>query len=260
MCDGIWTKPPFPSLPNLKTIRITHSRISAEDLEGLLLSCNGLRSFTYESCGPYIPRVWWADGPSGNYLKPLDVVRHLRRHRETLKSLHLDWRRREASPTASGDVHFDRPEPVIDFRDFTGLQHLFLNASEFYDSTYQEPPPLTQRLPHSITSLQFAADMRCSVPRLSNGMLGLAGALSEGHFPNLKEVTCDAENRLDNEPLVSPLFAAAGVEFGYDSWPMSEATLNLPSDMPPIPDFYECYLREDTSQLPLPDEEDADLM
>ncbi|KAL5363145.1 hypothetical protein BJX96DRAFT_186602 [Aspergillus floccosus] len=261
MCDGIWTKPPFPSLPNLKTIRITHSRLSKKDLEGLLLSCNGLRSFTYETCGPYVPRLLF---PHGNehidHFRPSDAVLCLRRHRETLESLHLDLRKRGVFPMASGGIYYDRPEPIMDFRNFSALQHLFLSASEFYDSTYKEPPPLTELLPRSIATLQFASDMRCSVKWLSNGILGLAGAISEGHFPDLKKVTCDTENTLDNELMVGAMFAGSGVEFGYDSWPASEATLNLPGDLTPMSSFFGSDCRWDTmEQLPLPDEDDPDL-
>jgi hypothetical protein len=95
-------------------------------------------------------------------------------------------------------------------------------------------------------------------------MLDLAGGIPEGNFPDLRKVTCDTENTLDNELEVTAMFAVAGVEFGYDSWPLSKATLDLPGDLTSspwdtVPWDHGCYFRVDTVQMPLPDEEDEDL-
>lgn len=260
MCEGIWTESPFPSLPNLKVIRITRSKLTKKGLEGLLRSCNGLRSFTYETCPPYISLDIIAPGADPiDQFTPWDAVRCLRWHRETLESLHLDLRKRGVFPQPSGLIHLERSEPIVDFRDFNALRHLFLNASAIYDLRYTEPPPLTQVLPRSITSLQFVGDISCSVEWLSNGIFGLAGAISEGHFPDLKKVTCDTYYTLDNDLVVSAMFAGAGVEFSYDRWPLSKATLHLPGDLTPVPWEEGCYFRVDTELMPLPDEEDSDL-
>ncbi|GES59655.1 hypothetical protein ATEIFO6365_0003093500 [Aspergillus terreus] len=192
MCERIWTESPFPSLPNLKTICITHSKLNKQHLEGLRLSCSGLRSFTYKTCGPCISRLVVPEGPDPiNHFTPWDAVRCLRRHRETLESLHLDLRKRGVFPLTPGPIHLERSQPIVDFRNFTALRHLFLHASEIYDVRHTEPRPLTQVLPRSITSLQFVADMRYSVKWLSDGMFGLEGAICEGHFSDLKKVTCD---------------------------------------------------------------------
>lgn len=54
MCGGAWHRPPFLSLPNLKTLRITYSRRSEEGLEWLLSSGSGLRTFFCEASDPPI--------------------------------------------------------------------------------------------------------------------------------------------------------------------------------------------------------------
>lgn len=50
-CGSTWNRHrvPFPSLPNLKTIRLTSRRIDEESLDALLSSCSCLRVFNYEA-------------------------------------------------------------------------------------------------------------------------------------------------------------------------------------------------------------------
>lgn len=47
MCGSIRDQAPIPALLNLKTLRITHSRLNEKDLEGLLSSCSSLHTFVY---------------------------------------------------------------------------------------------------------------------------------------------------------------------------------------------------------------------
>jgi len=88
------------------------------------------------------------------------------------------------------------------------------------------------------------------------GLLGLSDAVSRRmKFPRLEQVRCDAQQRLepgydeDDESDVGAMFAAAGVDFGFDSWPSSE---------PDRPRRVMASL-DDGLGLPLPDEDDADL-
>lgn len=50
MCGG-FQQPEIPSLPNLETLRIMHSRLTDEDLRLVLASCSGLHTFVYEAAG-----------------------------------------------------------------------------------------------------------------------------------------------------------------------------------------------------------------
>lgn len=56
-------------------------------------------------------------------------------------------------------------------------------------------------------------------------------ATSQGKFPKLQQVRCDAEQKLDDDHALGAMFAAAGVDFSYDSWPYSKPTLR-DSDVP----------------------------
>ena len=85
--------------------------------------------------------------------------------------------------------------------------------------------------------------------RVGNALLGLADALSQGHFSRLKQVRCDAGQILDDNA-VGSMFAAAGVDFNGDSFPLSKGTL---PDRPPRRPSYS------PEPMPLPEEDDADL-
>lgn len=85
MCGG-FQQAVIPSLPNLKTLCITHSRLSDEDLGRLLSSCIGLHTFVYEathtpvmsgSCG----NMLWQD--HSDHFQLSNIVNYLSRHCET---------------------------------------------------------------------------------------------------------------------------------------------------------------------------------
>ncbi|OBT66713.1 hypothetical protein VE03_03988 [Pseudogymnoascus sp. 23342-1-I1] len=247
ICGGIQHRAPIPSLPNLETLRVTHSRLNETDLEGLLSSCANLRTFAFEATATYInARDCVQDfGPRGHFeLK--NAMKYLSRHRTTLKSLHLDLRER-------GVAYRDSIErtipPSFRLRDFKALEHLFLNSEGIYGGGEKhltaEDQLLVWFLPANIVSLHLEGN---SGPRLAKGLLGLAEAASEGRFPSLKQVRRDAGQIL-NDNAVGSMFAAAGVDFNGDSFPASNATLpfkEIPSMGRLIP-------------MPLPEEDDADL-
>lgn len=104
MCGG-FRQAVIPSLSNLNTLRITHSRLSDEDLERLLSSCVGLHTFVYEtthtpvmtgSCGYMEPH------DHSNHFRLFNTMSYLSRHRETLKFLHLGLRHRHG--TQDGNI------------------------------------------------------------------------------------------------------------------------------------------------------------
>lgn len=248
MCGGIQHRAP---LPKLKTLRITHSRLNEMDLEGILSSCTGLRTFVFEATCPYVSRLDCVQdfGPSDHF--NLDnAVKYLSRHRATLKSLHLDLRERGCAYYVSEASA--RP-PFFRLKDFKALEHLFLNAHGIYGNGKKhllaEDQLLVWFLPASIVSLHLEGQTGHLLSRLPKGLLGLAEAVSEGRFPRLKQVRCDAQNVLDDYAVRS-MFAAVGVDFGADTFPLSEGTLPLRVVRGPS------YSPE---PMPLPEQDDADL-
>jgi hypothetical protein len=130
---------------------------------------------------------------------------------------------------------------------FTALEHLFLNASAVCNSKLPLPDDdglLTRLLPPNLTSLCLAGRLGHVTPRLGAALLHLASTVARGEaYPALKRVRCDTamEGYGLGELAVDKAFAVAGVDFGYDSWPPSEPTLQktdeerlLPQDGLPV--------------------------
>lgn len=249
MCGDTWRHLPFAPLPNLKTLRITRSRLSDEGLRRLLSSCFRLHTFFYEATSPAINRLHGTIEDGSDHFELSSAIKYLSRYNTTLKSLHLDLRWRDWSPFIVGN----HTKPASSFRDFGALEHLFLNSSELYSTFWEESPMdshlLAQRLPLSIRSLYLAGHIGTALPRMGMGLLNLADATSQGHFPQLKQVKCDIDQKLGDEFALNSKFATAGVDFGYESWPQSEGILK-PSEMfPPTP----------LLSTPLPSSEDSNI-
>lgn len=232
-----WTREraAFPSLPSLKRIRITSSRLNEKGLENILNSCNGLRSFTYEAGCHFVdhalfPRSW----DCSDHFELCNAARYLTRHRETLESLHIDLRNRGGEPATPS---------TFSFRELTALKHLFLNLDEFHSrfSKYRstnDPHLFVRILPAGLGSLHLAGRIGKELPRLEHGLLGLGEAAVKGQFQNLSEVRWDRkEAKLDAEVAVKSLFAGAGVDFAYDSWPETRLSFGGTSSIP-LPNFY----------------------
>jgi hypothetical protein len=82
---------PFPSLPNLKTLRLTHSWLSASSLERLLSSWGPLQTFFYEATTkPHWPPLnpLEREYSGDNHFRLPDAVWNLRGHghHKTLES------------------------------------------------------------------------------------------------------------------------------------------------------------------------------
>lgn len=148
----------------------------------------------------------------------------------------------------------------LDFnlRDFIALEYLLINLDAIYVSGRLPPSAeyqfLIQLLP-GIVSLHLAGTINGSIG-LMKGLLGLSDAVSKRmKFSRLEQVRCDAQQRLepgygeDDENDVGAMFAVAGVDFGFDSWPSSE----------PDPPRRVMACSDDGLGFSLPDEDDADL-
>ncbi|RDW78969.1 uncharacterized protein DSM5745_05821 [Aspergillus mulundensis] len=251
-CGGVWQMPP---LPNLKTLSLTFSQLTAESLERLLSCCTGLRSFTFE--GDWRTSGWWTEQFAGSRnFQPSFAVRALGRHSATLESIHIDLRGR--SPHKQP---WQLWRDVFSFKDSSALKHLFINMDRSLWAGEEDYHLLVQLLPSSILSLSLAHTITSYLPFLESGLLGLADAVSGGQFQELKQVTWDMAETLDDEDTVISKFAAAGVAFEFGSWSQTKSTLGFGDYQPePHPGFY-CYGPDAFPAVyqPLPDPNDPDI-
>lgn len=227
MVNGFWSKSEdAPTFRSLKVLRLTKSHLSAVGLRVLLSCCTGgLTSFTYEAART-------CRTMDGSQFHPPEAIESLRPHRRTLKALHLDLR-------GFVDSRLVQSMHPASLADFAALEDLFLSIDTLWrkDLTavgdgVEDAALLTHILPASTTSLSIAGarqDRRWR--RLPAELLGLARAVAadEGRLARLRQVRCDSrwKRRLNKElgPEISSIFGAAGVEFGFDSLPLSLATV-----------------------------------
>lgn len=86
MCESLWSQPtPFPSLPQLSTLRLTYADLSRPELKEILSVSQRLRHLHYESVfHPY---------KRSKAVQIGDVVTLIECHRATLETVHLDGRK-----------------------------------------------------------------------------------------------------------------------------------------------------------------------
>ncbi|KAL4756297.1 uncharacterized protein BDW70DRAFT_154311 [Aspergillus foveolatus] len=245
-CYGTRQQAAIPSLPSLKRIQITSSRLNEQGLENVLNSCDILCSFTYEA------GVHFANGGSigrwdcSDHFQLRNAAKYLSRHRKTLESMHIDLRRREGEPATPRS---------FSFRELTALKHLFLNLDEFHSrffmhSLTDDSQILVQSLPFGVNSVHLAGRIGDDLPRLEKSLLGLGEAAVKSQFQNLKEVRWDRKAKLDAEDAVRSLLAVAGIDFAYDSWPETRLSF-YQGDSIPSANFENPYYS-------LPDSDDFD--
>lgn len=246
-------------LPNISAIRITHGQLGPEDLALLIQSCTApsLKSFLYETVNPW-EDVEYCEFSGGSkflqfcavsfhhnrpyptdaqltvggedhdtyHFQPSEAIRHLRLHKTTLESLHLDLRGIGRPPTPyAGD---ERPLSET-LRDFPSLRHVLISVSMLCNHrgmasyTTDDSMLLTTLLPSTITSLHLAGTLGADTPRLARALLHLAKLAGE-EFKALRRVRCDTllarDGLADYE--IEEAFAASDVGFGFDSLPLSE--------------------------------------
>ncbi|KAJ0417896.1 hypothetical protein BJY00DRAFT_196505 [Aspergillus carlsbadensis] len=243
-----------PFLANLKYLRMIRDRSRGHSLKDLLSSCTSLRSFTYESALYHGP----TSTPEDNF-QLHHVVECLRSSQETLESVHIDlkWR---------GLLRPGAREPATpSFRDFPALKYLLVNLEEFQSSPLADAEILPPFLPPNIECVQFPGRLdhfQIVFPRTRQKKLvfGLAEAVAQGDFPNLKEIRCEDDLTPTDAEAISSRFAAVEVDFGYKLWPSTTPTLDDAdeSDLPPM------FLPPTENYLPnmghpLPDENEPDL-
>ncbi|KAK3939201.1 competence-damaged protein-domain-containing protein [Diplogelasinospora grovesii] len=198
--------------PNLRNVGITTGGFGGSEFELLLPGRVGLETCIYEACE-------CCGSPS---FSPSHTVELLRSHTETLETLRLDLRFRDTPRLVDGMY---LPERIPSLRDFAVLRDLFLNTLYIHNGVDESPDDdsvLIRLLPPSIVSLKLADSMSndSRLERLAKGLLHLAEAASQGQFPRLQRVRCDTARRLDDYG-VGEMFASAGVDFGYNTWPLT---------------------------------------
>ncbi|KAJ5139268.1 uncharacterized protein N7515_004116 [Penicillium bovifimosum] len=251
-CNGTGQQTALPFLPSLKHIRVMCSRLSEQALDNILNSCDSLCSFVYEAKRPFfnpsngLPENEW---DCSDHFQLCNAARYLSRHYKTLESVHIDLRYRGGDPAVPSS---------FSFRELTALKHLFLNLDEFHSRFFMprctDEQILVQFLPSGISSLHLAGQSGEDLPRLEKSLLGLAEAAVKGQFKNLKEVRWDRAAKLNAENVVMSLFADAGVEFAYDSWPETNLAFYQSVSIP-YPNFKDPWrafldsVEEDTRDL-----------
>ncbi|KAL4993068.1 hypothetical protein BDV10DRAFT_190320 [Aspergillus recurvatus] len=228
-CYGTRQQAALPSLPSLKRIRITSSRVNEQGLENVLNSCNSLCSFTYEAGAHFVRGGSEGRWDCSDHFQLRNAARYLSRHRKTLESVHIDLRHRGGDPATPSS---------FSFRELTALKHLFLNLDEFHSRLFMhrwtdDSQLLVQILPSGVHSLHLAGRIGEDLPRLEKSLIGLGQAAVKGQFQNLKEVRWDRKAKLDAEDAVRSLLAGAGVDFAYDSWPDTRLSFYQGDSIPP---------------------------
>ncbi|KAJ5131101.1 uncharacterized protein N7515_007140 [Penicillium bovifimosum] len=252
-CNGTGQQVALPFLPSLKHIRIVCSRLNEQALDNILNSCDSLCNFVYEAKKPFfnpsngLPENEW---DCSDHFQLCNAAGYLSRHYKTLESVHIDLRYRGGDPAVPSS---------FSFRELTALKHLFLNLDEFHSRFFMprctDEQILVQILPSGISSLHLAGQIGEDLPRLEKSLLGLAEAAIEGQFKNLKEVRWDRAAKLNAENVVMSLFADAGVDFAYDSWPGTSLSFYESASIPPLANFKNPWLaflesvEEDTRDL-----------
>ncbi|KAK8005068.1 histidine phosphatase superfamily [Apiospora arundinis] len=245
-------RPPL-SLPNLQALRITESRLDANELRYLLEACtawegsnSALRDFVYDAAEVYRPvryqnyapeiMVGSVSSPKAD-INPTDIVKTLQPFRATLESLHLNVHQFLDIPGVRP------PAPLPSLAGFTALRRLLLDwrsicggyGRKDEDSDEDQSQRLVSILPESIESL-YVIGCVCEVhpARLGRALEGLAAAMTVGQcrFPHLRRVGCDIRRAYRRRQTIGKtpedpdgavqnaawrdMFSVAGVQFEYD--------------------------------------------
>ncbi|KAI8963245.1 hypothetical protein F5Y11DRAFT_320293 [Daldinia sp. FL1419] len=232
----------------IRTLRITCSRLDEPSIRNLLSSCVGLEAFMYEAGPPDIIKYSCLMGTPLNendeHFEPHRIIEYLHSHYGTLKSLHLDFR-------IYNLISFNRIRPVrpiASLKNLTRLNHLFLNPNMIYSNQETKRHQLIEILPPAITKLQIIGIFSVFLLDAARDLQALADAVLRGEFSQLQKLTYNTFEQLDDHA-ISESFARAGVEFGHEECPPTGPTI-LPTDVSPpsSPGSFMLY--------PLPDSDD----
>ncbi|KUI58197.1 hypothetical protein VP1G_05508 [Cytospora mali] len=248
----------------LRHLRITQSWLGDVSLGKILSACApGLETFVFEASYPSTESLQcvfvWPDGVDRR--QPTDLLlRHLVKFRATLKSLHFDLRSR-SNPPGGYTIPLTGTDTLTSFE---ALENVFISASSICSP--EEPinadtELLTNLLPPNMRTLNLAGDtLVAATNRLAKALVHLAktAAQGRGRFGALERVRCDTSMaQVVDEMAVPELFAAAGIDFGYESWSLSEAT--VPKGALSMWDrVNDGYAHWPSVPMPLPPDNDSD--
>jgi hypothetical protein len=195
------------TLPTLKTLDISYSHLTVENVEGLVSLCPMLESFTYEGAGGVVSQ--YGDGLEFNGDEAQTALLPLSK---TLKRLEL-----EMDDYHSEDLTED--DQMTDLKAFEVLETLKVTTDYIYFEESEQESCLVDLLPSSIKHLQFSSKLESY---MLNSILELAKKTGEGVFPNLKIFEFyETKENTDMAEVIRRAFEVVGVSatgLKY-SWP-----------------------------------------
>ncbi|KAF4475867.1 hypothetical protein FAGAP_12550 [Fusarium agapanthi] len=220
----------FGDQSKIKALRLQDMAASPALSRSLSYAAKDLRSLVIESYTKRLSRIHQFSWPNFS----VDTIEKVRNYRHSLEILHLDLRNLDEMSLSY------RPDST--FQDFEKLEHVLLSTRLILDISrnlkVEDRYAITRLLPPSIVSLHLVWDstkinrfesyrqQSSPVKRFEQGLLGLA-AEATGDFQNLKFVGLDYAERVD--ATVEEAIRRAGIEFAYESWPVSFS--NEPDDV-----------------------------
>lgn len=247
-----------PDELHLRHLRITQSCLRDDDFGALVSACGaGLETFVYEASYPSMELASCVfELPTVDNRQPTDhLLRYLVKFEATLKLLHLDLRSRQYV-SSLWDCGCTQPlTGTITLQGFRALEDVFMSACSICPETAPvkgDTELLTRSLPPNIRTLKLAG--RVATTRLTNALSYLAemAAQDDGRFATLERIRCDESMaQIVDEMAVPGLFDTAGVDFGYDTWPLSKATVPTGAILGRGP-FGESYSTFPCVPLPMP--------
>lgn len=219
---------PFTSMPNLKVLRITHSRLNSKELNALISACVKLEEFHYEAAIPDHRLVY--NHPPHHHFQLIQAIQCLKSQRNTLKSLHLDLRGPHcATANQNASKHLST------LTEFAVLAHLSINSNIVCNSEETEPCDTTflaRCISPTLSSLNLIGTVASSaLPHLARSLLNLAQVIQARQLPAFKRIRLDAGLQLVDYG-IAEVFAGAHVELSYETWPSSKATVLTGDWMP----------------------------
>ncbi|KAF4969143.1 hypothetical protein FSARC_3580 [Fusarium sarcochroum] len=224
-CLSPWSNSgPAYQAAKIRTIRLAGARHLPTNISSpLTFAAKDLRSFVYQAVQENCSWDWMMSSPTFN---AEEVVELLKDYRETLETLHLDFR--GAIRTPSDPPLYSRN---FSLRDFTRLSDVFLSTGILFDVsnslnenvTSDEiiSDSITRRMPSSIVSLHLASD-GARIQDTERGLIGLADTKKRhlDRFPCLQNIGSDFDGRLHK--LVHRAMEEAEISLVYENWPRED--------------------------------------
>lgn len=234
---------------SLKTLRLTRTKLYANEVEQVLACCPNVERFIYEAGPPmFHGDLPWP--PGGDHFHPADFTQAVAaKNPPNLKEIRLDLRR--------GGGYYRRTAdevPVTGFRDISSLKTLFIDLDAWRKIAKRMSPPdrLPEMLPPDLETLELAETIWHSgetFEDIKTQLNRLAAFIGQGLFPQLKRIRFDAIDKaslgdlkarlakhgVSLEAATFPFTGSLGrcrrVPHEYDEWGGFHAPMPLPGDL-----------------------------